>query len=303
MARPTLVIVGYTERLAADHEVLTAAARAAGYETELVDPSRLAIDATHPATVTLDGAPFTPAVALPRGVNRPWPMISAVLEIWEAAGTVVVPAVTAATVAADKLATARVLATVGVPVLPTIGVVPGDGVTIMGAEALATGPVVVKPARGSKARGVEIHDDVASALDSLRRGRPLVDDQVDHQVVQPLATGAGVDHRVIVAADADDTWRTIAITRRAAPAGTLITNVGGTVTDVDPADAPEISAVAEAAARALGLEFAGIDVIDHLGQPVVLEANAWPGLAPEARGTGLADALMAVVDRRRATSS
>lgn len=302
MARPTLVIVGYTERLAADHEVLTAAARAAGYETELVDPSRLAIDATHPATVTLDGTPFTPAVALPRGVNRPWPMISAVFEIWAAAGTVVVPGVAAATVAADKLATARVLAAVGVPVLPTIGVVPGAGVAITGADALATRPVVVKPARGSKARGVEIHDDLASALDSLRRGRALVDDQVDHQVVQPLATGAGVDHRVIVAA-VDDTWRTIAITRRAAPAGTLITNVGGTVTDVDPADAPEIAAVAEAAARVLGLEFAGIDVIDHHGQPVVLEANAWPGLAPEARGTGLADALMAVVDRRRATSS
>ena len=68
-------------------------------------------------------------------------LISAVLEIWEAAGTVVVPEVAAATVAADKLATARVLAAAGVPVVPTIGVVPGAGVTITGADALATGPV------------------------------------------------------------------------------------------------------------------------------------------------------------------
>jgi len=46
------------------------------------------------------------------------------------------------------------------------------------------------------------------------------------------------------------------------------------------------------AARALGLCFAGVDIIEHEGQMVVLEVNAWPGLAPDQRGTSLADALL-----------
>ncbi|MEI2421046.1 hypothetical protein V6O07_12300, partial [Arthrospira platensis SPKY2] len=128
----------------------------------------------------------------------------------------------------------------------------------------------------------------------------LVDDVVDHQVIQPLATGAGTDYRVIVARTGAGTAppRTIAVTRRQAPAGTIITNrAGSSTTDVDPAGVPDIARLAETAAAALGLDFGGIDIIEHHGEPVVLEANAWPGLAPEHRGQQLANALIAVAHR------
>jgi glutathione synthase/RimK-type ligase-like ATP-grasp enzyme len=301
MATDDLVLViGYPERLQADHEALVEAAHQAGFVTDLVAPSRisLSIGGGQPTEVLIDGAPCQPAVALPRGVNRPWPLVRQFLEVWSAAGTVIVPGLDAADRVADKVRTARVLAAAGIPIIATVAVIPGSGVAIEPNHP--HGQIIVKPARGSKARGVEVHDTLADTVASLRVMRPLIDDVVDHQVVQSLATSAGTDYRVIVARTepGDAPPRTIAITRRHAPAGTIITNrAGSTTEDVDPTTIPEIAYLAEAAAMALGLDFGGIDIIEHEGEPVVLEANAWPGLAPEHRGRQLADALIAVARR------
>jgi glutathione synthase/RimK-type ligase-like ATP-grasp enzyme len=286
-----LVIVGYPERLVADHAALVAAAEQAGFITELVAPSRLSlmIDA-HGSRVLVDGRERRPDVVLPRGVNRPWPMIRQILDVWQRCGVAVIPSVTAAEVCADKVATTRVLAEAGVPVLPTIGVVPGDGVALAG---LPDGdPLVAKPARASKARGVQAFEDLAAAERSLRDGRALVAGMVDHQVVQPLATAAGCDYRVVVA-----DGRVVAVTRREAPDGEFVTNRDGSVvTDVHDArnTAGDVVQVAEAAAAALGLDFCGVDVIRHDGRAVVLEVNAWPGLAAQVRDDQLATSLVSV---------
>ena len=77
--------------------------------------------------------------------------------------------------------------------------------------------------------------------------------------------------------------------------GTITTNTrGANVVDVvDPWDeAPGIAQVAIEACRALDLAFGGVDVIEHEGRAVVLEANAWPGLATHVRGTDIARALV-----------
>lgn len=57
-------------------------------------------------------------------------------------------------------------------------------------------------------------------------------------------------------------------------------------------DIPDVIDVATQAARALGLVFGGVDVIVHNGRAVVLEVNAWPGLAVQHRGDTLARALV-----------
>jgi glutathione synthase/RimK-type ligase-like ATP-grasp enzyme len=92
----------------------------------------------------------------------------------------------------------------------------------------------------------------------------------------------------------------VAATERRAPDGTVVTNANGsTVHDIAEPERthPDVVNVALAAADALGLEFAGVDVIRHHGQAVVLEVNAWPGLAADVRGKQLADALIAAVRR------
>lgn len=309
MNGPDIVVVGYPDHLVADHAALVGAARSRGLTAAVVAPDRIsvAVDAGG-ARVLVDGRPCTPRAALPRGVNRPWPFVRQVLDLWAAQGTVVVPSVAGAEVCADKLATTVRLAAAGVPVLATLGVVPGAGVRI-GADVVGATALVSKPARGSKARGVERHDGARAAGSDLGARRPLVDDTVDHRVVQALATGAGRDLRVVVVRRGLGA-EAVAVTRRRAPAGTFVTNVAGAVyADEPPGTVLHAAAatVAVAAVDALGLDVGGVDLIEHDGDLVVLEVNAWPGLAAEVRGPEIAEALVDVVTgalaRRLATAA
>lgn len=297
MTGPDLVVVGYPDHLVADHAALVGAARSRGLTAEVVAPDRIAVAVDADGTrVLVDGRPCTPRAALPRGVNRPWPFVRQVLHQWAAEGTVVVPSVAGAEVCADKLATTVRLAAAGVPVLATLGVVPGAGVRI-GADVVGGSALVSKPARGSKARGVERHDGARSAGSDLGVRRPLVDDAVDHRVVQALATGAGRDLRVVVVRRGLGA-EAVAVTRRRAPAGTFVTNVPGSVSSDEPPGSvlhDAAATVAVAAVDALGLDVGGVDLIEHDGDLVVLEVNAWPGLAAEVRGPAIAEALVDVV--------
>ena len=300
-----LLVIGYPSRLVADHRELLAAARAAGFDAELVAPSRLGLEVSGAGEqVVLDGMAQLPGrdslpeVVLPRGVNRPWPLLRQILGCWQRAGVRVVPDVAAAELCADKLVTTRALVAAGVPVLPTVGVAPGQGVALP--EGIGTGELVAKPARASKAAGVERYPDPARVQAALGAPRPLVAGLIDHHVVQPLATSAGIDYRVIVARVGHRTL-VPAVTRRHASPGGFVTD--GEVEDVhDPSrEVPEVVEVATRAARALGLGFGGVDVIEHQGRAVVLEVNAWPGLAAEVRGRQLAEVLVEVASSEPAS--
>lgn len=293
---PSLVVVGYPGRLRADHAALLQAAQSRGIDAQLVSPSELSlVSETKRQWVSLAGQRVTPDVVLPRGLNRPWPLMQQVLEHWSRDGARIVPDVRAASLCADKVTCTSVLVSNRVPAVPTVSVVPGIGVNLSGGELLfGTRPVVVKPARASKGRGVTRYDTWHEAEVALSSTVPLISGMVDHQVVQPLATGAGCDFRVVVA-ERGRGLEVVALTRRRAPAHEFVTNAPGALVDdmdVTSRDAKLIGAPAVLAARALGLCFAGVDVIEHEGEMVVLEVNAWPGLAPDQRGTFLADALL-----------
>ena len=63
-------------------------------------------------------------------------------------------------------------------------------------------------------------------------------------------------------------------------------------------DWPAVLAMARTVARATGLGFVGVDVVPDAGGPVVLEANARPGLAIQsANGVGLRGVLERIDDR------
>ncbi len=291
-----LIIVGYPERLSDDHAALLEAAGETGITARLVAPSRLSlvIEPDQFARVLLDGDELSGErlAVLPRGVNRAWPLIRQICETLERDGARIVPSIAAIDACADKVVTTQILAAAGVPVLPTVAVVAGEGISTR-SLALSDSEIVVKPARGSKARGVERHPSIDDTAVSLHAGRALIDKMVDHQIVQPLATSAGEDYRVVLASG-----EVVSITRRRALGQSFLTNRGEIdYTDLDPDDVPEIAETATAAALALGLDFGGIDVIEHRGRAVVLEANAWPGLAPDALGVSLAAELLQVALR------
>lgn len=289
-----LVILGYSERLSDDHNAILSVARELGLETRFVTPSQVSLHIDETGEhVRVDGRRCLPRTVVPRGVNRPWPMMKHVLECWHSDGVHIVPSITAADICTDKITTSRALSRAGVPVLPTIGIVPGTSVTIETLQTLPDSDLLTKPARGSKARGVTRFANAYDAYDHLAQSHGLQDGIVDHQVVQPVASSAGVDYRVVVAGALHP--RIVAVTRRIAPKDDFITNrPHATVEDCDEYidQINDVIDVATRAAQALGLVFGGVDVIMHNGHAVVLEVNAWPGLAVQHRGDALARALV-----------
>jgi glutathione synthase/RimK-type ligase-like ATP-grasp enzyme len=289
-----LVVLGYRDRLSEDHDTILSVARECGLTARLVTPSQVTLHVDHTGEhVRVDGQRLTPRAVVPRGINRPWPMMKQILECWYTDGAHVVPSITAADVCADKITTARALSRAGVPILSTIGVVPGGDMSRDAIDMATDAGILAKPARGSKARGVNRFVDAAAAHYELARLYPLEDGAVDHQVVQPVASAAGIDYRIVVAGTLHP--RVIAATRRIAPPYEFITNrPHASVEDCDDRldEINDVVDVAIKAAQALGLAFCGIDVIMHHGQAVVLEANAWPGLAVQHRGDALARALV-----------
>lgn len=176
--------------------------------------------------------------------------------------------VEASEIADDKSRTAVALAARGVRQVATI-VVPQDPV-LCRAEAERVGyPMVVKRTHGAQGRWVRSAADPGQLDEVLAvfaaEGRGAL-------VVQPLVAGAqGQSLRLIVVAG-----RVVACTRRRAAEGELQSNIaaGGTQESHTPTSAE--ADLAAAAAEALGLQFAGVDLIDGGSGPMVLEVNAAP---------------------------
>src|SRR5262249_37721962 len=91
---------------------------------------------------------------------------------------------------------------------------------------------------------------------------------------------------------------------RRAPDGDFRTNVhqGGQARAIRPR--PELARVAVSAARAMGLAYAGVDVIDSDEGPTVLEVNGTPSWRAlhEATGCDMADAIIALAVERTVAS-
>jgi ribosomal protein S6--L-glutamate ligase len=149
------------------------------------------------------------------------------------------------------------------------------------------GDVVVKPLFGSEGRGLvrvtdrEVMGRVAHALERI--GAVLY--------VQKHIGNDGTDLRLFILGD-----RVLATIRRIAPDGDWRTNVavGGRAVAcrVDPAT----ERLAIRAAKAVGAEVAGVDIlVPNGGGPVVLEVNAVPGWRALSAATGV-DVAAEVLD-------
>ncbi len=214
----------------------------------------------------------------------------------ERTGALVVNRLDPLLAAQDKFRTSVLLSLAGVPT-PRAAVAqsPSDAEVALA----AIGEAVVKPIAGSLGDGVE-------------RVRP---DAVGRRRVAELASGEGAvylqsyvphpgrDLRVFVVGA-----RARAAIARHAPPGEWRTNVatGGRVEAVMIGSA--LASVAEAAATALGLDYAGVDLVSGPDGPSVLEVNgnpSWQGIL-EATGLDMAEVIAEHVLgralRRRKTS-
>lgn len=221
---------------------------------------------------------------LPSGVPAAW---LAALARAERAGRAFLDRPSALAVAHDKPAALARLAEAGLRVPPTACVLRDGPVDLAG---LPGERFVVKPAAGAAGRGVTMGLDRARAA----RCAAAFAEACGQALVQPVL-GDGVDRRLLVVGS-----EVAAAFERhpAAPGGRASLAYGGTGRAWSPTVAER--ALGLAAARALGLDVAGVDVLCDATGPLVLEVNACPGLAGIGRVTGR-DLAGAIADLVRAT--
>jgi RimK family alpha-L-glutamate ligase len=155
--------------------------------------------------------------------------------------------------------------------------------------------VVVKPLFGSEGRGIVRVTDRELArrtFQTLERLGAVI-------YVQKTVRHPGFDYRAFVLGG-----RVLASMRRFAPDGDWRTNVAVGGRPEGCALSSELERLALRAARAVGAEMAGVDILDDLdrGVPVVLEVNAVPGWRALSKATGVdvASAVLATFrDRAR----
>jgi RimK family alpha-L-glutamate ligase len=277
------------------HRELAAAARRRGHRLDVLLASELAVAARPPLLWRrgrlLEDGRF--AAVLPRVSDWRPDSTLAVLGVLLAAGVPSVNRPTAIRRGRDHWRTAAALAAAGLPHPETVaGSEPAE---LAAAAAAACGfPCVVK--RRSSRRGLGVvcctgRAELEAVLDALWR----LGDEV---VVQRFCPPGGLSRRVLVL-----DGEVLGATEHRATAGEFRANAarGARVTAIAP-DAVT-AALAVAAAGAVGLDFAGVDLLPDGDRWLVGEVNPTPGwrLFWRATGAPVAERLVAALERRSVT--
>lgn len=188
--------------------------------------------------------------------------------------------------AKNKLARKLLLSKAGIPT-PRSTIV--RDVSTISTEAAALGfPLVIKTPSGSCGRGVFLAENIETLL-------PIVDYLTINQKIPLLLEefvkeAAGKDLRIFVAGE-----KIIAAMEREAKAGEVRSNIhaGGVGHSVELTE--EEKNIALRAAKAVGLEIAGVDIIRSAHGPLVLEVNARPGFEGLEEATGI-DVAGGIID-------
>ena len=232
---------------------LAAALTRNGHEARVIAPRKLAVQ---PGEVVLGRLDVRPTLD---GVEDGLWRLQAVAE----AGARVLNRPAALLTAHDKLATAVALGRAGLPQPRTAHVRDARSILSFGP------PYVVKPRFGSWGRDVVIAGtgtELESRLRDLRRRGWF---RRQGALVQELVRPTGVDLRIVVAGG-----EVIGAVERLAPPGEWRTNVSLGARRLPACPTPQARELAIGAVNAVGLELAGVDLVERADRSlVVLEVN------------------------------
>lgn len=259
---------------------IVSVARRRGHSVEVFDVNRLSMS-------IVDGAPrlyeddyevTIPDAVIPRIAAPSTFQGLSVLRHFEMAGAIPVNCADAIAKARDKLRCLQVLSGHGVPI-PDTAFSRTPHSTDGALHDLGEGQVVVKLLEGTQGRGVMLAQSRAAATSILDAFG-----QVDGRLLAQrfVAESAGRDLRAFVVGG-----KVAALMERRATTGDFRSNLhqGGTARQVTLTRVVE--RIATRAARALGLDVAGVDLLPSAKGPLVIEVNACPGLEGIERATGI----------------
>jgi ribosomal protein S6--L-glutamate ligase len=202
----------------------------------------------------------------------------AVVKHFEALGTTVVNSSRAIAESRNKMRSLQVLAEAGLQAPATVLTRNARGFR-SAIQAVKGFPVVLKVLQGTQGVGVMlVHSPVSlgSVIDAMHG----LDQDV--MIQQFIAEGAGRDYRAFVVGD-----RVVATMMRTAPEGEFRSNIhrGGQGKLVKLPRAYQRAAIL--AAKSLGLQVAGVDLMESNQGPMIIEVNSSPGFEGIERATGL----------------
>ncbi len=203
---------------------------------------------------------------------------TAILRQFEMMGVYSLNESTSITRSRDKLRCLQILSRSGIG-LPITSYAHSTKMTRKLIEMVGGTPCVIKLIEGTQGKGVILAETLKAAesvIDGLRQMKA-------HFLVQEfIKESNGCDIRAFVIGD-----KVVASMMRKAKEGEFRSNLhrGGTAIPVDIS--AEESAMAVKAAKALGLNVAGVDLLRSSRGPLVLEVNSSPGLQGIEASTGL----------------
>jgi RimK family alpha-L-glutamate ligase len=177
--------------------------------------------------------------------------------------------------ARDKYATQYTLAKAGLPVAKTYTT---ENLERAYRKSMDMGVCVYKPILGSMGKGslkFDHHDLAYNAFKLLCRvGQPLI--------VQEYIRNPGRDLRVFVVGD-----KVVGSAYKYGAVGQWKTNVAQGARMVDEPIPRDVLELGVKATRAIGLDYAGVDIIESENGPVILEVNGAPGWQALKKATGV----------------
>ncbi|MDQ3732012.1 MAG: 30S ribosomal protein S6--L-glutamate ligase [Pseudomonadota bacterium] len=286
-----IVILSRNRRLYSTQRLVEAGEQR-GHETRVVDTTKCYMDiASHRPSVYYHSDKL-------EGVDSVIPRIgasitfygAAVLRQFELMGAYPLNESVAITRSRDKLRSLQILARAGIG-LPLTGFAHSVDDTQALIKLVGGAPLVVKLLEGTQGKGVvlaETHQAAESLIDAFRELR------ANFLVQEFIKEAGGADIRCFVIGD-----KVVASMQRKARNGEFRSNLhrGGIASLVKLT--PEERSTAVRAARKIGLNVAGVDLLRSNHGPVVMEVNSSPGLEgiETATGKDVAGQIIAFVER------
>lgn len=262
------------------HERLVEAATARGHEIDVIDHLRCYINITsHRPSVRYRGEvlPHYDAVIPRIGASVTF-YGTAVLRQLEVMGVYPVNESVAITRSRDKLRSLQLLARKGIG-LPVTVFAHRTSQAEEILEMIGGAPVVIKLLEGTQGIGVVL-GETQKAAESIIQAFGGVNTNI--LVQEFIKEAGGEDIRCVVIGD-----RVVASMKRKGKEGDFRSNLhrGGSADKVKITPAERSTAVS--AARAMGLNFCGVDMLRSNHGPVVMEVNSSPGLEGVEHATGV----------------
>jgi len=215
---------------------------------------------------------------------------TAVLRQFEMMGVYPVNESVAITRSRDKLRSLQLLSRKGVG-LPITGFAHSVGNTKEIIELVGGAPLVVKITEGTQGRGVVLAETTKAAESVIDAFHEL---DANFLVQEFIKEAAGSDIRCLVVGD-----KVVASMQRVAKEGEFRSNLhrGGTAEVVKLSK--EERATAIKAAKTMGLNMAGVDILRSHRGPLVMEVNSSPGLEGIEKATGkdIASIIIGFIER------